>query len=188
MGRSDENQPASALHGTGRVTSDQAAHAFVVRQAGAGDIEHLARHRVAMFQDMGEVQPEVAEPLERATAAYLAEAMPRGEYVAWVAETSDSEIIGGAGVQIRPILPRPRPRSRSLELGPEALVLNVYVVPAWRRRGVANALMRELLDSLSARNIHRVVLHASDEGRPLYERLGFAQTNEMRLNRPEVNA
>jgi hypothetical protein len=27
-----------------------------------------------------------------------------------------------------------------------------------------------------------VVLHASDEGRPLYESLGFQPTNEMRLS------
>jgi hypothetical protein len=28
-----------------------------------------------------------------------------------------------------------------------------------------------------------VILHASDEGRPLYEKLGFEATNEMRLKR-----
>jgi ribosomal protein S18 acetylase RimI-like enzyme len=69
-----------------------------------------------------------------------------------------------------------------LELGPEAIVLNVYVEPAWRRRGVADALMRAVLDALAARGIQRVVLHASDEGRRLYERLGFVPTNEMRLD------
>jgi hypothetical protein len=37
------------------------------------------------------------------------------------------------------------------------------------------------LATLAARRIRRVVLHASDQGRPLYERLGFVPTNEMRL-------
>lgn len=60
-------------------------------------------------------------------------------------------------------------------------MLNVYVEPAWRRRGVAAALMRTLLEVLAERRIRRVVLHASEEGRRLYERLGFVQTNEMRL-------
>ena len=89
--------------------------------------------------------------------------------------------IGGAGVQLRPILPRPRPGSDDLELGPEAIVLNVYVEPAWRRCGVGDALMRAVLDALADRGIQRVVLHASNDGRRLYERLGFAATNEMRL-------
>jgi ribosomal protein S18 acetylase RimI-like enzyme len=68
-----------------------------------------------------------------------------------------------------------------LEYGPEAIILNVYVERDWRRRGVAEALMRAVLEALAARGISRVVLHASDDGRRLYERLGFVPTNEMRL-------
>ncbi|HET9039113.1 MAG TPA: GNAT family N-acetyltransferase, partial [Gemmatimonadales bacterium] len=86
--------------------------------------------------------------------------------------------------QLRPILPRPGPPGGSLELGPEAIVLNVYVEPAWRRQGVGEALMRSVLAELAERKVRRIVLHASDEGRRLYERLGFAQTNEMRLETP----
>jgi ribosomal protein S18 acetylase RimI-like enzyme len=41
--------------------------------------------------------------------------------------------------------------------------------------------MRALLQELAGRGIRRIVLHASDEGRRLYERLGFVPTNEMRL-------
>ncbi len=151
-----------------------------VRRAGLSDIPAIARHRAAMFRDMGKLAPGQEDALEQATTAYLGGAMPRGEYLAWVAE-ADGGIIGGAGVQLRPILPRPRDGADGLELGPEAIVLNVYVEAAWRRRGVADALMRALLDDLAARGVRRIVLHASDEGRRLYERLGFVVTNEMRL-------
>jgi hypothetical protein len=41
--------------------------------------------------------------------------------------------------------------------------------------------MRSVLSALAERNIRRIVLHASDDGRRLYERLGFVPTNEMRL-------
>ena len=94
---------------------------------------------------------------------------------------SDPPVIGGAGVQLRPILPRPRHGEDDLETGPEAIVLNIYVEPAWRRRGVAERLVRTLLAALAERGIRRIVLHASDEGRRLYERLGFVATSEMRL-------
>jgi GNAT superfamily N-acetyltransferase len=136
-----------------------------------------------MFRDMGQLAPHMEESLTQATASYLREAVPRGEYLAWIAEDRGMPptIIGGAGVQLRPILPRPRPGSDDLELGPEALVLNVYVDPRWRRRGVAGALMRAVLDALGTRGIRRIVLNASTEGRPLYERLGFQPTNEMQL-------
>jgi ribosomal protein S18 acetylase RimI-like enzyme len=156
---------------------------FDIRQATDGDIPSLARHRTAMFRDMGKLSASQAAPLEDATAAYLRGAMPRGEYLGWVAEDEGAppRIIGGAGVQLRTILPRPTEGRTELELGPEAIVLNVYVEPAWRRRGVAAALMRTMLEHLAGRGIHRIVLHASPEGRRLYERLGFVPTNEMRL-------
>jgi ribosomal protein S18 acetylase RimI-like enzyme len=157
--------------------------AFSIRRAVESDIHELARHRAAMFHDMGKLSPEREAPLREATAGYLRGALPRGEYLAWVAEDAAAAAIGGAGVQLRPILPRPPEGGDGddLELGPEAIVLNVYVEPAWRRRGVAEALMRALLDELAARGVRRIVLHASADGRRLYERLGFEPTNEMRL-------
>jgi ribosomal protein S18 acetylase RimI-like enzyme len=94
---------------------------------------------------------------------------------------SPQEVIGGAGVQLRPLLPRPRPEGDDIELGPEAIVLNAYVDAARRRRGLGDALMRAVLAALAERNIRRIVLHASADGRRLYERLGFVPTNEMRL-------
>jgi ribosomal protein S18 acetylase RimI-like enzyme len=161
-----------------------AHHSFVVRQADATDIPLLAHHRAAMFTDMGQLASQQAEAMECATALYLRDAVPRGEYLGWVAEdkATPPAAIGGAGVQLRSILPRPRPGTDDLELGPEAIVLNVYVEPAWRRRGVAEALMRAVLDALAARGIRRIVLHASENGRRLYEGLGFVPTNEMRLH------
>ena len=86
-----------------------------------------------------------------------------------------------AGVQLRPLVPRPLPAGDGLELGPEAIVLNVYVEPEWRRRGIGEALMQTLLTTLANRGINRIVLHASPDGRNLYERLGFVQTNEVRF-------
>jgi hypothetical protein len=39
---------------------------------------------------------------------------------------------------------------------------------------------------LAERNVGRIVLHASEEGRRLYERLGFVPTNEMQLRTPST--
>jgi ribosomal protein S18 acetylase RimI-like enzyme len=160
---------------------------FTVRAARSADIPLLGQHRALMFRDMGQLPPGGEAALAHATEVYLRDALPRGEYLAWIAESTgpSPQAIGGAGVQLRPMLPRPRSPAGELELGPEAIVLNVYVAPTWRRRGIAEALMRAALAVLAERGIRRVVLHASDDGRRLYERLGFVPTNEMLLITPQ---
>jgi predicted GNAT family N-acyltransferase len=45
---------------------------------------------------------------------------------------------------------------------------------------LARALMAAMLEWCKRERIAKVVLHASQDGRPLYESLGFVQTNEMR--------
>jgi GNAT superfamily N-acetyltransferase len=75
----------------------------------------------------------------------------------------------------------PRPRADGVAQGVEGLIVNVYTEPDWRRRGIAALLMRHVLDYTREHRIGRVLLHASDDGRPLYESLGFVPTNEMKL-------
>src|SRR6266550_1058805 len=97
-------------------------------------------------------------------------------------DAESGEIVGGAGLQLRELLPRPNPGGERLVRGPQGLVVNVYTERAWRRRGVADALMRELLRWCSGNGVESIVLHASGEGRPLYQKLGFTPTNEMRYD------
>ncbi|PYO63373.1 MAG: N-acetyltransferase [Gemmatimonadetes bacterium] len=155
-----------------------------MRRATAADAGVLARHRAEMFRDMGQLPDGLSDTLIDAARAYFTQAIADGRYVGWVAELDDrsGEIVAGAGLQLRELLPRPDAVRERLVRGPQALVLNVYTERAWRRRGVADALMRELLRWCRGNGIESVVLHASGEGRPLYEKLGFRPTNEMRYD------
>ncbi|HLB10355.1 MAG TPA: GNAT family N-acetyltransferase [Gemmatimonadaceae bacterium] len=155
-----------------------------VRRAVSEDAPIVARHRVSMFRDMGELTDPLEGPLIDASTAFFRGTIESGEYVAWLAapRREPDLVISGAGVLLRPMLPRPTPAG--IVQGSEALIANVYTEPAWRRRGVAALLMRHILDFTRANGIHRVLLHASKEGRPLYESLGFVPTSEMRLAYP----
>ncbi len=64
-------------------------------------------------------------------------------------------------------------------------VLNVFVEPEYRGRGLARALMELCVTEARSRGIRVVALHASDAGRPLYEKLGFYAANEMLFVTPE---
>ena len=52
------------------------------------------------------------------------------------------------------------------------------------RRSGPTRIVRAILDWCRTQGVTRVTLHASEEGRGIYERLGFSQTNEMRLELP----
>jgi GNAT superfamily N-acetyltransferase len=150
-----------------------------LREATVADVAVLAHHRAAMFREMESLDDGSTARVRDATEAWLRVAMPRGEYRAWVAE-AEGAVVAGVGLHVRPILPRLDARGALL---PEVYghVVNVYTEPAWRRRGIAERLMRRLLADTQPLHGRGITLHASDDGRPLYEKLGFLATNEMRL-------
>ena len=164
--------------------SPESTTSFAVRPAGRADAPVLARHRAEMFSDMGVLPPHLYAGMIDASRRYFETAIPAGEYVGWVAVTADrpEEVIAGAGLQLRRALPGLRRGAGGVELavGPQGLVLNVFTERAWRRLGLAELLMNHVLDWARANGVSTLVLHASDDGRKLYERLGFVPTNEMR--------
>jgi GNAT superfamily N-acetyltransferase len=105
---------------------------------------------------------------------FLERALAAGTYRGWLLTTPEGAVVAGAGVQVRELIPR-------LEVlqGPEALVVNVFVEPPYRRRGLARRLMVAILDWCGAAGIGRIVLHPTAAARPLYESLGFAASDEL---------
>jgi GNAT superfamily N-acetyltransferase len=63
-----------------------------------------------------------------------------------------------------------------------AYVNSVYVYPPYRRRGIARRLMEMALAWAREHECTQVRLRASDDGRPLYEQLGFRASTEMQLD------
>jgi GNAT superfamily N-acetyltransferase len=72
------------------------------------------------------------------------------------------------------------PPPAGVAVTPVPLMVNVYIEPTWRRRGLARALMTTLMQRAKEQGFDRVNLHASKDGHALYVALGFVPTNEMR--------
>ena len=161
---------------------------FAVRRATAGDAQIIAHHRAGMFTDMGVLPAALRDRLVADSTRYFERAIPSGEYLGWLAAPTNlpRQIVAGAGVQRRQVLPHPLSGRGDtiIAKGEQGIVLNVFTEPAWRRRGLAGLLMREVLEWAGTSGLETLVLHASGDGRPLYERLGFVATNEMRYPHP----
>ena len=149
---------------------------YTMREATAADVETIVHHRRAMFESMGFGDPVSLARADREAAAFWGLALPTGAYGGWLVVAPSGEVVGGAGLCVLQVAGSPRNPS-----GRYAYLASLYVEPAHRRRGIARAIMRTMIEWARSQGIIQLALHASDEGRPLHESLGFRPTNEMRL-------
>ena len=159
---------------------------FQVRLATPDDLELISWHRARMFADMGELPQELLESSRAQSLATLQRMFEGGQYIGWLASSPNSpgKIVAGAGVQLREVPPHPQPDAKGkidIVSGRQAIIQNVYTEPEWRRRGLAALLIKMIIDWTREQGIDSLVLHASDEGRAVYQRLGFIATTEMRF-------
>lgn len=149
-----------------------------IRPASTEDCELIAFHRKAMFEDMGEAQPQYSEQARREFAAWLQPRIASGEYTGLLA-CEGERVLAGLGIWWIEWPPGPGAVQDGITL--RAYIMNVYTFPEYRGRGLASSLMRAALDACRQRGVRRITLHASDQGRPIYEGFGFSATNEMKL-------
>ena len=158
----------------------EAPAGFTIRPVAIGDIATVVEFRTRMFRELGWQDEPRLLAVEPLFAAYLAESLPSGACSGWIAERSgEGGVLQPAGTVVL-VWQRVPPTVRNLA-GIQAYALGMYVEPELRRRGVARALMIRSIDCAAAHGASLITLHASDLGRPLYDRLGFTLTSEMRL-------
>lgn len=147
-----------------------------LRKATLADLDIVLHHRREMFSDMGIANPATSVQADTLSREFFGKALADGNYHGWFYEDADTNVVAGGGVILIEYHPSPtNPRLR------RPWVVNVYVERRWRRRGLARQLMDVMIDWSRAQGYSNLFLHASNEGRPLYESLGFSPTNEMLL-------
>jgi GNAT superfamily N-acetyltransferase len=147
-----------------------------VRKAGFEDLKHILHQRRAMFEEMGFRASAVLDRVEELSLEYFSQALRIGTYRGWLAEELNGQIVGGGGIVVAdwPGYPGENRAER-------AWILNMYTEPKARRCGVAKRLLAVMIEWCRINGFSAVSLHASSGGRPLYESVGFQQTNEMML-------
>jgi len=153
------------------------------RRATLADAALIASHRRAMFEAMGSAVPGVLDEMTRNFEPWLLPRLADGRYTGWIT-THEDRPIASAGLLILDWPPHPRDPAGT----ERAYILNVYADPDYRRRGLARTLVGLCLAEASRRNIRITSLHASDEGRPLYEKQGFTASNEMLFVAPPTQS
>jgi GNAT superfamily N-acetyltransferase len=139
---------------------------------------------MAMLDDLDGPRDGIAlEAAAEANHRYFLEKLPRGEFIAFLAEAA-GKIVATSGLVLWERPPASGTR------GIDGYIMNMYTVPEWRGRGIATALLERLIPCAEQAGASRVFLRAmSNEGRRIYERLGFGGSHsymELRLVRARV--
>jgi GNAT superfamily N-acetyltransferase len=128
-----------------------------------------------MFVDAGQADDADLQAMMDNFLAWVRPRLSDGSYVGWLVE-EDGRAVAGAGMWLIDFPPH------WMDAEPvRAYLLNFYVDPAFRGRGLAYELLTSAVEDARRRGIKVVSLHASKFGKPLYERNGFEPTNEMIL-------
>jgi GNAT superfamily N-acetyltransferase len=144
------------------------------RKATLTDLDELVRLRIEFLKEAqkAETRQYSEEELRTSLRAYLSESMQNDEFVAWLA-IADSKIIATSGLCFFRITP-----GFTLIDGKIAYILNIYTLPQWRGKGIGKQVFDHILQEAIGRGYKRISLHASDDGRPVYEKFGFRATND----------
>ena len=149
---------------------------YDVRPLCAADLDLVCGHRERMFREASfseEVLAAMAGPFRQ----WLRPRLEDGRYLGWIAE-ADKVPVGGIGFVIIDWPPHPSHPA----LDRRGYILNLFLEPMHRRAGLAKRIMALATAEIKRQGITFMVLHATELGRPVHERLGWSPTTEMAIS------
>jgi len=149
-----------------------------IRVATAADADVFSDQRIELFESLGQLaQAADLVQLRRDTRSAFLEALELDACVVWLAESCSKAVVGSAALVFLHRFP-----SLQNPMRHEGYLAHMFVHPVSRRRGIGSALLRVALDETRRRGLVRLRLHASEEGRRLYDEFGFQlRTNDMEI-------
>jgi len=126
-----------------------------------------------MFRDAGR-RDDVLAPMTAHFREWLKPRLADGSYFGFMMSDHGVEM-AGIGLMLIEWPPHPEHPTQDKR----GYVLNVFVEPAYRKRGLARELMALADAEFARRGVSYAVLHATEKGRPLYQGLGWNGTTEM---------
>jgi len=149
---------------------------FKLSYAGKEDVDVLAEHRKKMWLDIHPEYEKEVRATEKQTNRWIGRQLAKGSLIGLVVRTAGGEAVGSGCIWLRE--EQPRPTSMRLVV---PYLMSMYTEKRFRRQGVATLIVKGSLKWCREKNYERVILHASKEGRTVYEGLGFELSNEMRF-------
>ena len=138
------------------------------RKATLEDVATLVKLREQQLIDEGfSILQDISAELKDYFNCCLAD----NSFVAWLA-IEDNIIVATSGLCFYQL-----PPNYSNPSGRNAYVTNMFTLKEYRRRGIASALLEKILYEAHSLGFSVIRLHASEDGKPLYLKFGFADSD-----------
>jgi GNAT superfamily N-acetyltransferase len=140
-----------------------------IRRAQETDLDLLVRLRLTFLSEIRDVEPaEIRVQIQEGTRAFIDEHHRSGQLLTWIAE-DEGQTLGIVSVVLHDVPPL-------LEDGrtKEDYVINEYVIPSARGRGVGRQLLQAALESAQVLGVRQFRLVATPDGASMYRSEGFA--------------
>jgi GNAT superfamily N-acetyltransferase len=157
---------------------DQLTYSVTYKIASSDDMELLMSSRLEMLKVVNDLDYtyEYSDEIVKSSREYF----EKGDHTTVLA-MDGKRVIGCASICYMYIMP-----TFDHPTGKRAHLMNVYTMKEWQRQGIARKMVSMLIDEAWKRGATEISLDATEEGRPLYERLGFTESTEgMVLTRTE---
>ena len=139
-----------------------------LRRVSVDDIELLIRLRIDyLIEERGNLYPDEKEKIQEQLHYYFPKHISDGTFIGVIAE-SNNEVMCVAYLAISE-----KPANPSFLTGKTGTLLNVLTYPQYRRQGIAIKVINKILDEAKRYGISHIDLLATNEGKPLYEKIGF---------------
>ncbi len=138
-----------------------------IRKVNLSDIDMLVQNRLEFVHSIRKIDDK--EAFKRLTKEYFQKYLEDNSILSFVA-LDNGKIVSSCILCIYQTLPTP-----SCLSGKTGLLLNVYTLKDYRRKGLAYKLLSLLIEEAKGLGLGKIQLDYTDDGYQLYKKLGFKE-------------
>lgn len=151
---------------------------LLLRQANTKDIPTLAIHHRLMFEEIWiskneNIDISKFEEIERSYLEKLQHQIEDDSCQAWVVE-NENKIVASGAISIVKMVPTPDDLSYEV-----AYLHSMYTDKNYRNRKLAGSIIDKAIQYCKSKGFKRIILNASEAGRPVYQKIGFKPAEDM---------
>lgn len=148
-----------------------------LRKVNIDDIETLIKLRIDyLIEDRGGISQEDKQMIETQLKIYFPRHLSDGTFIGVVAEDAN-KVVCVAYLAISE-----KPANPAFTTGKTGTLLNVLTYSEYRRQGIATKVIGKIIDEAKLCGISSIDLLATNDGKLLYEKLGFHELKYSAMN------